>query len=207
VAKRCEADTAKVEIALYGEVFPKISAPTLRFYGSEEIPGAEYCWIFLEDGGDRKCSYRRKPDRALAVEWLAALHTSAHHLDLDFLPGPDLYFASHLREGRELIAGSLDNPVFSSEHRGLLSQVVRDLEITAFHRDEVAAYCSKMPKTLVHGDFVAKNIRIKDRTGAPALLAVRLGNGRSRRDRGGRGAVSGCACLLAARQRGGLCRY
>jgi aminoglycoside phosphotransferase (APT) family kinase protein len=27
-----------------------------------------------------------------------------------------------------------------------------------------------MPKTLVHGDFVAKNIRIKDRVGAPALL-------------------------------------
>ena len=173
IAKRYEAQAARLETALYRDVFPKVSAPTPRFYGSEEIAGGEFWWIFLEDGGNRTCISRSSRHQELAVRWLAALHTSAHLLDLGSLPdaGPRHYLDYHLREGREQILGNLDNPAFSREHRRFLEEMVADLDLVASRWDEVEQFCSRMPRTLVHGDFVPKNIRIKDRAGASVLLA------------------------------------
>jgi hypothetical protein len=172
IAKRCEAPAAKLETILYREVFPRLSATTPVFYGSEEIPGGEYWWVFLEDGGNEAKTSWRGCEKTLAVQWLAALHTSSYLLDLEFLPdaGPASYLDLHLREGRKQILDNLGNPAFSHAERDFLRKIVADMEAVACRWDEVERFSSGMPKTLVHGDFVSKNIRIKDRAGEKVLL-------------------------------------
>jgi len=171
IAKLCEAEPGRRETVLYRDVFPKISAATPAFLGFEEDPERKTWWMFIEDGGDETCTPCER-DRELAVRWLAALHTSSYLLDLTFLPdvGPNFHLNFHLYAGRERIIDNLKNAAFSTEDRAVLKQIISDLEDVIGRWDQVTQFCATMPKTLVHGDFARKNIRIKWRDGKPAFL-------------------------------------
>ena len=109
IAKRCEAETARIEQRIYEEVLPVLPMRTLRCFGtvadldigtrvvptrnaaatpSLPIQGhvcggkgdAGFCWLFLEDAGDEWYSAARPAHHTALTRWLAAMHAAAARL-------------------------------------------------------------------------------------------------------------------------------
>jgi hypothetical protein len=168
-------ESVRIERRLYEEVFPKLPVSTLGFYGYAEEPDSNASWIFLEDAGQEAFSPSSEEHRACAVHWLALMHTSTWRGALpDFPPdrGPGYYLQDYLRPAVDNILKNRDNPVFSPEDRALLAGVVARLESVAAHRSEIETFCARFPKTLVHGDFTAKNLRIRRADNEITLLPL-----------------------------------
>ena len=54
IAKRCRSGRAAVEAVLYEQVLPRLSAPTLRYYGKLDEPETDFSWIFVEEAVGRE---------------------------------------------------------------------------------------------------------------------------------------------------------
>src|SRR2546427_373089 len=117
IAKRSRKADALIERTVYEEIFPRLTVPSLRYYGSLEDADAECCWLFLEDATGAKYSKLLAAERAQVARWLALLHTSAAEAAAKAgLPdgGPGRY-REFLRSAREGILQHLDNPVLDPD--------------------------------------------------------------------------------------------
>ena len=173
IAKWCRPATAAVERAVYEEVLPHLPLTALRCYGSFEEDDGKFCWLFLEDGGGQEYSPEREEHRVLAAGWLGLLHTSATRVAAAArLPdrGPGHYL-DHLRSARAAILGNLTNGALSAEDRAVLKAIVRQCDALESRWDQVQRMCDRMPRTLVHGDFVVKNVNVRPGPAGPAFLA------------------------------------
>jgi hypothetical protein len=171
VAKRCTHSTGAVERHVYERLLPRIDLPALRYYGYLEEPDGAFCWLFLEDGGDAKLV---EMDREFAARWLARLHTGALELGNEVaLPdcGPDCYL-SHLRIGRELIGEVLARLAPTDDERQSLQGLRRVFEELESDWAPIRSACDAAPRTLVHGDFARKNLRVRTTPGGRELLAL-----------------------------------
>jgi len=172
IAKRCRATTASVERVIYEKFLTRLSLPALSCYGFMPEPEGEWCWLFLEDAGAREYSLDSAEDRALAGRWLATVHRASRITDLRTqLPdrGPDHYL-QQLRSVRIALLERVDNPVLSADEVALLQTVAAHCDIIEAHWTELERFCEGVPRTLVHGDFVLKNLRIQPDAISPALL-------------------------------------
>jgi hypothetical protein len=173
IAKRCRQADAAAERTVYEEVLPHLPVTALRCYGSVGEGDGRFCWLFLEDGGGQDYSPERAEHRALAAGWLGLLHTSAARLDVAArLPdrGPGHYLG-HLRSGRAAILGNVTNAALTAEDRAVLKAVVSQCDALESRWDRVERVCDRMPRTLVHGDFVVKNVNVRPGPAGPAFLA------------------------------------
>jgi aminoglycoside phosphotransferase (APT) family kinase protein len=171
IAKRCTRATARVEREVYERLLPRIDVPALRYYGYLEEPDGDFCWLFLEDAGEDKLV---EADRELAARWLARLHAGAAALaDRSSLPdcGPDCYLA-HLRIGREIIGDVLPRLAPSDDQRNALERLQRDLQELESRWESVCTACERAPRTLVHGDFARKNLRVRATPAGRDLVAL-----------------------------------
>jgi len=171
VAKRCLRSIAVVERYVYERLLPHIDLPSLRYYGSLDERGEDYCCIFLEDAGDEKLV---EGDEAFAARWLARLHTSAAALsDRVTLPdcGPDRYL-SHLRTGRELLDDVMTRLAPRRDDWRALEGLRRTLDELESHWDSLSSACDAAPRTLVHGDFARKNLRVRAAASGRELIAL-----------------------------------
>jgi Phosphotransferase enzyme family len=172
IAKRCSSITAAIERSTYEEVLPHLPVSTLHFYGCVEEPGVELCWLFFEDAGERAYSPSIEEHRALAVQWLAVMHTSAVHVAaVARLPdrGPDNYLR-HLRSGRAKIEEYLTALALNAYDARVLKSILSQCSLLESHWSEVEEFCCAMPRTLVHGDFAPKNVRVRIERRGMALL-------------------------------------
>jgi hypothetical protein len=172
IAKRCAGATAQVERAVYAEVLPHLRVSYPHYYGSVEGPGGEFCWLFLEDAGGEKYCPQDEGHRALAVRWLGRVHTGAVSVAATArLPdqGPGGYLGE-LRAARATIRQSLPNPALAAADRATLGAVLGQLDVLESRWDRVGALCDGVPRTLVHGDFVHKNLRVRTTPAAAELL-------------------------------------
>jgi aminoglycoside phosphotransferase (APT) family kinase protein len=85
--------------------------------------------------------------------------------------GPALYLR-WLRSGCDKIRAALPNPALSSGDRTTLEEILFQSDLVASRWDQAERFCERFPKTLVHGDFVAKNIRIRNGGAGLVLLAL-----------------------------------
>jgi phosphotransferase family enzyme len=158
IAKRSRRSTAAVERAVYDEVLPGLPLPTLRRYGSVAEAEGDFDWLFLEDAGDE--SYREQ-EYGLVVEWLGRLQTAAAALAGTVpLPkhGHERYLA-HLRSGRREILAHRDKDHLTADDREVLARLQSILDMLELKWRGIEQLCRAMPVTLVHGDFVRKNLR------------------------------------------------
>lgn len=170
IAKRREWGDLDLERRFYVEVLSSLSLPTLEVYGFIEAY-EDQSWIFLEDAGE--VWYDREiPDHlALAVRWFADLHThSAEWAALMPDTGPR-YFRTVADVAIEGLAASLDHPALSDGDRSVLRAVASHVEAIVEGWDDIEAACAVAPLGLVHGDFVPKNVRIRDGRNGPELVA------------------------------------
>jgi hypothetical protein len=160
IAKLCRGPNAHNEQRIYEEVFPQLSVPLPRYYGSVERPLG--LWLFLEDGGSTRCDSSIPAHRKLAARWLAGLHGAASRIPRPDLPdrGP----AHHLelvRNGRRAITDNLGNPAFEDRHRAVLDTLLGRCDELEARWGEIEEACALLPRTLVHGDFCRKNLHVR----------------------------------------------
>jgi aminoglycoside phosphotransferase (APT) family kinase protein len=161
IAKRARRRTAEVERIVHERILPRLGVRSLHWHG---IVGQdeEYCWFFLEDAGEDRFLPEDRNHRALAGRWLAVLHTAAEGMEtLAGLPDRGARDAlERLREGRDRILANLGNPAVS-EARESLRVILERYDVVESRWEECEAVCDEAPRTLVHGDFAKKNLRVR----------------------------------------------
>ena len=170
-AKRFPASLLAVERTVYEEVLPRLGVGAPRYHGACRLED-ESTWIFLEDVGEQRFDPTDSGHRLLAARWLGSLHAAGiAGVGGAQLPdaGPGRYLA-HLRSGRERLRRHFGNPFLAPEDRPLLTGLVDELDALEALWPRLEQACAGLPATVVHGDFRAKNVRIRDAHGAPGLL-------------------------------------
>jgi hypothetical protein len=172
IAKRCGKKTALVERAVDEMVLPRAAVPSLGYHGFLEEPEGEYCWIFMDEAiGDNYWGLLAA-HRAVAGRWLGLLHSSAIDVAVNgHLPdaGPRRYLGI-LHATREFIEQHLDNPILMPDDTACLEEIRAHLHDVASHWDRLEAVCEGTPKTLVHGDFNGKNLRLRSENGHTSVV-------------------------------------
>jgi hypothetical protein len=172
VAKRCLADTARVERTIYEQILPRLPVSHLAYYGFLEEPGGEFCWLFLEDASGEAYSPHSAEHRLAIGRWLGRMHATAQGIDAAAaLPdrGPN-HYRKHMRSAWRTIHDNLANPALTARDRDVLVGIIVLYMQLESDWHQVEALCRTMPSTLVHGDFVGKNIRLqKDGQGLTVL--------------------------------------
>src|SRR5881396_3253109 len=173
IAKRSRKADALIERTVYEEIFPRLTVPSLRYYGSLEDPDAEYCWLFLEEATGVHYSNLLAEHCTQAAQWLGLLHTSAADVAAGGrLPdgGPGRYLVL-LRAARELTQQHLDNPVLDPDDIAFLDAMLARLTELDGRWNRLEEICDGVPQTLVHGDLNGKNLRLRP-TSADATVLV-----------------------------------
>lgn len=176
IAKRCRLETGLLERRIYDEMLPRLGVPALRCLGVVEEDDARHCWLFLEhaDGGRYDASIGEH--RRLAGRWLGLLHSAVPAGATSMLPDRSVgYHQQHLRDALANIAASRVNRALSPAHRWVLDAAC--VELTRLHDRwaELERGCEAMPLTVVHGDFVPKNLRVRQDAAGAALLCFDWG--------------------------------
>ena len=173
IAKRCRKATANVERMIYEELLPRAPVSALRCYGFLREPEGEFCWLFLEDAAGQLYSPQLAEHRALAGRWLAETHLTPVPPDLKaHLPDRDLgHYLKLLRSSRATLLEHLArNTAVTNDDAVVLHKTVTHCDVLESHWSKLESLCDGMPRTLVHGDFVIKNVRVQNGAASPALL-------------------------------------
>jgi thiamine kinase-like enzyme len=108
----------------------------------------------------------------LAAQWLGTLHRVAASAEFQARL-PDRGPAHHLKllcSAREVMVKLVDSPVLTSDEVALLWTLIEEYRVIEARWHELKEFCGARPRTLVHGDFVIKNLRLQNGVSAPALL-------------------------------------
>ena len=172
IAKQCERQYGEIERTIYELVLPHLPVSYPRFLGMAEDDDGLSCWLFIEDAGDEAYSPNISQHRTMAGRWLAAMHSSATLLpSLSHLPDRSpTHYLRHLRSAKDSIRENLHNPALNKEQQRHLQRIVSRCQFVEHEWQRVEQFCRGMPETLVHGDFVGKNVRLRsDATGTEIL--------------------------------------
>jgi hypothetical protein len=172
IAKRCPLHTAAVERLIYEEFLPQLPLPTLGYYGSVEESDGQSWWLFMEEATGESYSPLNPEHRALAARWLAAVHYAGRHPDWqrrlpDRRPG---WFLELLRACRVKLREHFTNPSLPPDGAAVLEAVVQQCDVVEAHWTELEIICQTVPLTMVHGDFVIKNLCVRPAAQGAELL-------------------------------------
>jgi Phosphotransferase enzyme family len=168
VAKKTLSESARIERMVYEDLLPSIAVPSLQLHGF--VDEGEYCWLFLEDAQGEEYRPGDEEHRALAGQWLGALHSRVTS-NVRALPdrGPK-HYRMLLHSAREILREHLTNPVLLSRDVTMLRLIIEQYDRIESHWEEMEQISAALPPTLVHGDFVVKNVRVQVRQTGPRLL-------------------------------------
>ena len=171
IAKICRRKTADVESAVYEDLLPRLSVPSLRYHGKVPDEDRGFCWLFMEDAEGERYSPGEPEHCRLSAHWLATLQLevteAARAADLPDR-GPRHYLI-HLLSAREEVARQLHLGNVARDGGLVLASILSDLDLLEERWGELTAFCETLPTTLVHGDFVSRNLRITRGDGAIGL--------------------------------------
>lgn len=171
VAKRANPEKLATERLIYEHFLPNLPCTSPEYFGS--IEKGDSGWLFLADAEGTPYDYRDSGHRRAAVQWLGDLHACGAELKaLALLPdrGPQFYY-QHMREARAGILRLLPRLDFTSDQTVMLHAIVAQFDVVESHWEEVLRSCERVPETVVHGDFVRKNVRVKTVDGVPSIFA------------------------------------
>jgi hypothetical protein len=172
IAKRCPFHTAAIEQFIYEEFLPHLPLPSVGYYGSVEDRDGQSRWVFLEEARGELYSPLNPEHRALAGRWLAAMHdTGRRHDWRRLLPDRSLERSRGLlRSCRIKVLDQLTNPSLPSDGPAVLQRVAEQCDVLESRWIELDAICNAAPRTVIHGDFVVKNLRVRPSAKGPELL-------------------------------------
>ena len=164
VAKRSAGERIRVEHFVYTSLLPHHPLSQVACLGFVEELDQDSCWLFLEFADGNSYDETSQKQRELAAKWLATLHSSTSQLpQRPPVPdaGPDRYLAL-LRKAGDSIGSNLSNPHLTVPAARFLEIVLDRLDRFEKTWTRVQSLCSAIPNCVVHGDFHAKNVRIRD---------------------------------------------
>jgi len=161
IAKRCEAEAARVERILYENVLPELRLSSLEYHGF--VDEGACCWLFLEDSEGEEYAPDNRFHRETAARFLARLHASAAREAGSFdLPDRGAnYYLGCLLSARSNIFKELVNPAFSGEHLSVLETVLHQLDAIETRWEDLARVPTGSGVTLVPGDLQEKNVHLR----------------------------------------------
>lgn len=171
VAKRCRLSDARIEHAVQEVVLSSLELPLLRYYGCVEDPDGKNGWLFVDEATGCEYSVFLKEHRALAGNWLGQLHSSASRISPTsrLRDASSARYLDHLSSARNRIRENLENPVLTPEDLDFLEALVAQLDELEAGWPMLDEVLDGMPKTLVHGDFNGKNLRVAGGDGSAAI--------------------------------------
>ncbi len=175
IAKRCRTAESRVERLIYEEVLPAICKKlSPHYYGFITDPDDErYCWLFLEYAEGLPYSPLKEEHRALAGRWLGKMHLAALPAEIQTrLPSREpAYYLQSLQDCRGFLLDRLShNPNLPDDGGAVFQRVAGLLDILESRWSRVAEVCKALPRTLVHGSFSRKNLRVQKCAGGTSLL-------------------------------------
>jgi hypothetical protein len=136
----------------------------LHYYGFVEEPNGGFCWLFLQDvSSDEKYHPHIQEHRVAAARWLGVMNTSAAGITAAArLPkrGSEHYLGL-LRTAHDTILSNFANPALNADDLELLNIILAHCMHLSAHWSQLAGVCEGMPHTLVHGDFITKNVKVR----------------------------------------------
>jgi len=172
IAKCAPAEKLKIECAVYTEVLPGLQLPRLECYGMVE-QGEEDAWLFLENAAGQPFDRHISPHRIAAARWLATIHVATAatpHAELPVV-NPSWYLHK-LREAREVVSRASLAMRSVPETYQMLDEATISLLQTESQWSVVDQYGSLLRPTLVHGDLVPRNLRVRPAKTSNALVAI-----------------------------------
>ena len=167
VATRRATWTTLVERTIYHDVLSRSGGPSLRLHGVvDEDDGTT--WMFLDDAGEIMPDLRNPAHRALAATWLGRVHVDLIGASFaESLPDRATDDALRtLRSTRAALRAAQGDDHLDVDGSRFLDALVRRLDAVESRWEAVAESVAGLPTTLVHGDYVAKNLRLRgDRDG------------------------------------------
>jgi hypothetical protein len=177
IAKYCHRDQAFVERLVYRDLLPKLSVPSLRWYGLVHDGDGRNAWLYMEDAAGEPYSPVDPVHRALAAQWLSRVHALAVPPEsVERLPdaGPARY--------ESLLEDLLDLAALAKAGTELDIGAVRTLEGVIDHCERlleswssVFSFCEQFPRTLVHGSLSRRNMRVRTPEDTPVLMVFDWG--------------------------------
>ena len=166
IAKHCRQPIAAVERIVYEKLLPQLPITGLQYYGFWETGPDKYgrtCWLFFEDAGGRAFSGKRPADRALAARWLGATHVwfESQSIGADLPVRDPGFYLGEIRATREKILHNLSTARRTKSERKILEACASQCDTVESQWSELEHFCAEMPRTLVHGDFQGKNVRVR----------------------------------------------
>lgn len=172
IAKRCDQVTGLVERAAYGCVLAKLPITGPHFYGS--VRDEDRIWLFLEDVTGESYEPKLADHRSAAARWLAELHigvqdTAAKSLFPDrgsnhYLLLLESALATIRREASSRALPAIDLRVLAATDEHCV-RLVADWQ-------EVEEACADLPYTIVHGDFIPKNVFVRRSGSSIEILPI-----------------------------------
>jgi hypothetical protein len=164
IAKRCPQRTALIERTVYEEILPKLPLPTLQYYGFVEETGSDFAWLFLEDVSEHKYQPHLREHRIAAAHWLSAMNVSAATIEAAAaLPERGAkYYLNLLNRACAVIQANIANPALDRDGLNLLESIFDLCQQVAANWVALEDVCEGMPLTLVHGDFISKNVGVRN---------------------------------------------
>lgn len=170
VAKLCSPESAGIESVIYERILPQLPISSPHYYG--HVKSGRSNWLFLEYANGDEWVIDDKRHFELALCWLAEMHHSAAELDaLSLLParGPD-YYRSQLTTARQRITENISNSALEAASTRILDEFIACSSLLQARWKEVEAFCKTVPETLVHNDFLGKNVHVRNMHSGPLLL-------------------------------------
>jgi phosphotransferase family enzyme len=173
VAKGAPSRTLVVDALVYRELLPKLGLPGPDYYGY--LDDGDRSWLFIEEVRGEPFSHRSLAHQALAVRWLATLHTMTSQLHLaDRLPretpGAYLHCLNAARESILAWSDTLPSPA-----KPMVSALLGTLDHIEAAWEAACLHCATMPHCLVHADFVNKNVLVTRCGDRDQLMALDWG--------------------------------
>ncbi len=171
IAKRAHRRKGTIEHGVYKAIGSEDSMGSVEYYGCVEEAGTPYLWLFLEDVGDERYSPASAEDRALAATWLGALQvTIARTGAMQQFPerGPD-FFQLHLKSLMHELPAIRTRSRLPQDIRRIIQGIESLCEHLAKHWIALDEFCAPVPRTLIHGDCLRKNVHVRRTSGAPEI--------------------------------------
>ena len=172
-AKRSNFKNLEIERAIYQDVLPQLPLTAVTCYGLCRDKDPRRGWLFVEDAGDKKYESGTREQKIAFTEWLAHLHGLAARLPAGRFAdrGPKHYFKA-LQLAREQLKHSISNPALGPDDVAVLGDLLEQGGAIERRWDEVETFCSTLAGTLVHGDLMPKNVRVRPGASGIAILVL-----------------------------------
>ena len=173
IAKRCRQSTARIERTIYEDILPNLPLPMLHYYGSVEEPNTGFCWLFIEDASDdERYDPHIEEHRVAAAQWLGVMNRFASDIPAATrLPGRGAdHYLGLLQSACDTILSNSANPSLNTHDHAVLEAILAHCDYLSAHWDRLASACQGMPQTLVHGDFIKKNVAVRSNQDRLVLL-------------------------------------